>query len=212
MNFFQKITLAALLLAFWTFPVNAAELSFAEAETLIRDTYTITRGCVDIKMLESNALADDRLLMAAALCGIDCMELAPKQLRKRWVQEDAPFFASVDAKYNAAITAEAIAASAVRFTGHSLKKHRTFGDIGIFSDVHYEKGMYFLFMDGLGGEFPELTLISVERVREGYLLHGRLTASKEEGGAEVGTFTVTVAPGDAPGSWKRLSIVEMTQN
>ena len=193
----------------WLFPAGAADLSFSEAEAIIRDTYTVSRGCMTTASLEAKALAaHDSLILQAALCGYDLMDVPPGWARRRWNKEDAAFFATVPAKYNTAVTHELVAKSALRYSGFALTKHRSVGTVGIFAEIHYENGYYFFMIDGLGGVAPELTLTAVTKIPEGYKLSGTLTDTEKSTAPHIDEFTLIVAPGETPGSWKRLSIVE----
>ena len=200
--------LMAIANLFWLFPAQAAELSFSDAAALIGDTYAVSQGCVSHEGQEARNLMTDKAIVAVALCGVDLMEaLPPGQVRKRFFEADAGWFKNLPDKYNSSVSSEILEKSALRFTGHALARHQSFGDVGLFTDVDYQDGMYYYMADGLGGMAPFMKLARVETKEGIYILHGELFTDADQL-EKIGSFTVTVAPGAVPGSWKRLSVVE----
>ena len=197
----------AAVVGFWGLPAKAAELSFAEAEAVLMDTHLVSLCLQPVEALEARNLNDGKALMAVALCGVDCMDDLPQgQVRRRFMPEDAAFFKEYPGDFNMAVTREAMEKSALRFAGRSLAGHRSYGDVGLFVNVEYKDGLYWYMADGLGGVFAFPKLVRVEAVQQGHVLYADLFY--EEVGERVGTLTVTIVPGEAPGSWKRLSIVK----
>lgn len=111
--------------------------------------------------------------------------------------------------YNVFVSREAAELAALRYTGHTLPADAVPRGILAAGVLAREEG-YFFVVDGIGDNGREAVLDSITPKGEGYVLSGTLRDyfGDEGGGSKKTTFTLELAPGDAPGTWKRLSWTE----
>lgn len=111
--------------------------------------------------------------------------------------------------YNVFVSREAAELAALRYTGHTLPADAVPRGILAAGVLAREEG-YFFVVDGIGDNGREAVLDSITPKGEGYVLSGTLRDyfGDEGGGSKKTSFTLELAPGDAPGTWKRLSWTE----
>nr|MCR5220379.1 hypothetical protein [bacterium] len=84
-------------------------------------------------------------------------------------------------------------------TGHKVTRH-----VASAPTLLTDAG-YFVVIDGLGDSGKEPKLHAVTPIAGGFLLTGEIANVFDDDEPPVEYFELKLAPGDAPGCWKRLS-------
>ena len=212
---------------------QSAALSFDEARRIVQDTFT-TWLYVGVKD-EADYAAPENVIRAAlfgaydARAGFDYEQSLKKEKGEKPAplsallfsvggqsvaaqqvvrQEDNPaLFKGVppvrmewgDTPRNVCIDRRAVELAALRFTGHAVTKHAA------PKDVLLNEAGYFMLLDGLGDTGREAQLERVTPSGKGYVLSGTLKNLMDDGRPDE-SFRLTVAPGDAPGTWRREAL------
>ena len=100
--------------------------------------------------------------------------------------------------YTHRITRQAVELAALRFTGHKVMQHAAPA-----STLLTDAGS-FVVIDGLGDSGKEPKLHAVTPIAGGFLLTGEIANVFDNDEPPVEYFELELAPGDAPGCWKRL--------
>ena len=100
--------------------------------------------------------------------------------------------------YTHRITRQAVELAALRFTGHKMTQHAAPAST-LLTDTGY-----FVVIDGLGDSGKEPKLRAVTPIAGGFLLTGEIANVFANDEPPVEYFELELAPGDAPGCWKRL--------
>ncbi|MBO7410371.1 MAG: hypothetical protein J6T92_00450 [Ottowia sp.] len=214
-------------------PLKEVELSLAEAKRIVQDTFTIWLY-VGVKD-EADYARPENIIRAALFGAYDARagfnyEQAMKKdkgeapaplstplfsvggrsvtAQQVVLQEDKPaLFKGVppvktewgEAPYNVHLDRQTVELAALRFTGRAVTKHTA------PKDVHLNEAGYFMLIDGLGDSFREPQLARVEPRGKGYVLSGTLNNEMDDGQPDE-SFRLTLAPGDAPGTWRREAL------
>ncbi|MBQ6669302.1 MAG: hypothetical protein IJM72_04510 [Deltaproteobacteria bacterium] len=99
--------------------------------------------------------------------------------------------------YTHRITRQAVELAALRFTGHKVTRH-----VASAPTLLTDAG-YFVVIDGLGDSGKEPKLHAVTPIAGGFLLTGEIANVFDDDEPPVAYFELELAPGDAPGCWKR---------
>lgn len=213
--------------------VQSAELSFDEASRIVQDTFTIWLY-VGVKD-EADYAKPENVIRAAlfgaydARTGFDYKQAMKKDEGEKPAPLSAPLFSvggrSVAARqvvlqedkpalfkglptvkmewgempYNVHIDRQTVELAALRFTGRAVTKHIA------PKDVHLNEAGYFMLIDGLGDTGREPQLARVEPRGTGYVLSGTLKNEMGDGQPDE-SFRLSIAPGDAPGAWRREAL------
>lgn len=219
---------------------SAAEISPTDAEEVLQDTLTLDVyvgirdendfrgkpqnvikaalfGAFDAKMkflYEQAMLREKGLKTASAdstLFSVDGRALSADQVVSN--DEKPEIFRSLPKpggegpdQYTHFIGKQAVELAALRFTGHKISHHAAPDD----SVLMTEKG-YFVVIDGLGDSGREAKIEHISPQGEGCILSGKIENLFDDGKARFEDFTLQLVPGDAPGTWKRISFAQGTK-
>ena len=225
------LTLAALC----AMPCTAAALSRDEAVQILYDTHTIA-GYVGLYGEPSYAGKPQNVLAAALFGAYDAKMMFRYQQDQRreegkkplppssplftaggrslaasqvLTRDDAPdLFRGLPEQYSAFVSREAAEIAALRYTGHAVKQHAAPAGNEFLGEVILNGKGYFVCIDGLGDLMHEPVLRQLSQKGSGFLLSGDIEqVMGDEGNAVPDTFTLELAPGDAPGTWKRQYVI-----
>ena len=108
-------------------------------------------------------------------------------------------------KYTAFASRRAVELAALTCTGHAVKEHRAPAGEGFLGDTLLDARGYFYAIGGIEVPIESPRLLEMKKRDGGYVLTGSIVRNEYSAnpGARVGTFELVLAPGDAPGAWKR---------
>ncbi len=123
------------------------------------------------------------------------------------MREDSPqLFKDISDDFMCFMTRDAVSLAALYFTGHNLKEHIAPKDNDMIGEVLLNKNGYFIGIEGMGDTATEAKLKNIAPQGNGFVLTGEVVEIASGEPSEQSTpwsFRLELAPGDAPGTWKR---------